>query len=620
MFHDRGTALNINCLNECICVETRTQLHASCKELADELWKSDPRLLPILTNGKNLAEVRRMLFAYLNSCQRALYNLYSKRKQRKFHYMEKNNAMHCARVIKNIIRTENEKAAGASALSALRRLSEGNDENISSGFVCEMIALFRGLNGKSGLYRYAPPAFLSLEGRDAAIERSRFLDRYAREMEEKFRHYPTGIDPEIVRMRSLGRKRIMARLKAKKSDWEDYKWHLRNAVSDVKTLESLVKLSKKEQEGLLLAEKHGIPFQITPYYLSLFLPSKDRAGASVRAQVLPSAEYCRRVFESRQKGDTLDFMGEDSTSPINCITRRYPQILILKPYDSCPQICVYCQRNWEIKRMCETQASMRDVNRAISWIEKNPHIKEVLVTGGDPLTLPDSVLEKILDRLSKIRHITRIRMGTRTLVTVPFRINGDFIAMLRKYHELGRREICIVTHVEHPIELTPDVLLACRRIKEAGMSIYNQQVFTYYNSRKFETCKLRQTLKLFGIDPYYSFNTKGKEETSDFRVPIARIEQERKEEARLLPGLERTDEPVFNVPRLGKSHLRAWQDHEVIMVLPDGRRVYRFYPWESKLELMNPYDYSDVSIYDYLRRLDADGEDVNEYRSIWYYF
>lgn len=82
----------------------------------------------------------------------------------------------------------------------------------------------------------------------------------------------------------------------------------------------------------------------------------------------------------------------------------------------------------------------------------------------------------------------------------------------------------------------------------------------------------------------------------------------------------RTDEPVFNVPRLGKSYLRSWQDHEVIMILEDGRRVYRFYPWESKYAFVEPYNYTDVSIFEYLKRLKDDNENVDDYSSIWYYF
>jgi lysine 2,3-aminomutase len=316
----------------------------------------------------------------------------------------------------------------------------------------------------------------------------------------------------------------------------------------------------------------------------------------------------------------MDFMGEKSTSPIDCITRRYPQILIIKPFDSCPQICVYCQRNWEMKNIKEGAVTNAKIQKALNWIRKNPNITEVLVTGGDPLALSNDYLNKLMDSISSMPHVERIRLGTRTPVTLPFRIDGGFIKLLKKYHELGKREVCIVTHVEHSSEITPDVLEAVKRIKEAGVNIYNQQVFTYYNSRRFETAALRRTLKISGIDPYYSFNTKGKAETADFRVPIARIEQERKEEARLLPGMVRMDEPVFNVPRLGKSYLRAWQDHEVIMLLPDGRRVYRFYPWESRILLTDTYLYTDVSIYDYLARLQSDGEDIEDYKSIWYYF
>ena len=99
-----------------------------------------------------------------------------------------------------------------------------------------------------------------------------------------------------------------------------------------------------------------------------------------------------------------------------------------------------------------------------------------------------------------------------------------------------------------------------------------------------------------------------------------REEQERTEEARLLPGTVRTDEPVFNVPKLGKSHLRSWQNHEVIMIFADGSRGYRFFPWESMLHLVEDYLYRDVPINEYLKRIEKDGEDPEKYESIWYYF
>jgi lysine 2,3-aminomutase len=161
---------------------------------------------------------------------------------------------------------------------------------------------------------------------------------------------------------------------------------------------------------------------------------------------------------------------------------------------------------------------------------------------------------------------------------------------------------------------------AVGKIRRAGMSVYNQQVFTIENSRRFETAKLRLDLKSIGVDPYYTFNMKGKEETSRYMVPIARILQERTEEARLLPGLDRTDHPVFNVPRIGKNHLRAWQDHRLVMIRPDGSRVYEFHPWEKNIAAVPPYYYVDTPIQSYLDELAARGEDIDDYRTIWYYY
>ena len=192
--------------------------------------------------------------------------------------------------------------------------------------------------------------------------------------------------------------------------------------------------------------------------------------------------------------------------------------------------------------------------------------------------------------------------------------------LLAKYHRPGRRELAVVTHFEHSYEISPEAREAVEKIRKRGMSVYNQQVFTLENSRRFESVKLRRDLKSIGVDPYYTFNMKGKDETRRFMVPIARILQERKEEARLLPGLDRTDEPVFNVPKLGKNHLRAAQDHRLVMIRPDGCRVYEFHPWEKNIYPMPPYNYVDVPIYDYLEELAARGETIRDYRTIWFYY
>ena len=263
---------------------------------------------------------------------------------------------------------------------------------------------------------------------------------------------------------------------------------------------------------------------------------------------------------------SLDFMLEHDTSPIELVTRRYPRIVILKPYNTCSQICVYCQRNWEIEdALCpEAEASQEKLEQAIKWIADHPMISEVLVTGGDPLVMEDGRIDNVLSKLSRIGHIERIRIGSRTPVVLPQRITEGLMDIIARYHQPGLREVAIVTHFEHPYEITEESMEAVQKFRMKGMSVYNQAVFTVENSRRFELVALRRALRLVGVDPYYTFNTKGKEETRNYRVPLARLQQEVKEEARLFPGLVRTDEPVYNVPRLGKNYVRAEQHHKPV--------------------------------------------------------
>jgi lysine 2,3-aminomutase len=593
-------------------------------DLANIMRGSDPEIMRILSLSYNLHDARDAFFEYLNDLERHFFNIFSDRKFKDLHILERNNAKECIRVLKNVIRTESERIAHFSALNVLFNIAKrksGSLDHVTEGFLLEFIHLLNGINGRSGCYLTEGFNEEDLDHNVRSRSRSVQLDTYSIRMNGYFKRFDTGLDKDVIRKRSKNVKVILDHFGASYLLWNDHKWHLNNVITDLDAVSSIVSLSREEAEGLRYAERNDIPFQITPYYLSLF----DRQGRSemdraIRAQVLPSVDYCKTIVSQRDCEEDMDFMGEKWTSPIEGITRRYPQILILKPYDSCPQICVYCQRNWEIKRIGEGSITKRKMEKAIKWIEDNQAISEVLVTGGDPLTLGDAYMDWILSRLSGIDHVERIRIGTRVPVTLPFRINRELTKILSRYHDPGTRELCFVTHFEHPTEVTPDSVKAISQLRKWGMSVYNQQVFTYYNSRRFESALLRKVLKLSGVDPYYMFNTKGKEETKDFRVPIARIEQERKEEARLLPGIVRTDEPVFNVPRLGKSHLRAWQDHEVIMIMPDGKRAYRFYPWESMLAICETYTYIDVPIRDYLMRLKADGEPVDEFRSIFYYF
>ena len=494
----------------------------------------------------------------------------------------------------------------------------------SPGFLTEFENLLKGIMDRTGIYNEEIPAFLKHEGARAARLRSRYLSQMGAATRKHMTRYVDGLEDEVIRRRSRNKQRILKHFKATELEWEDWRWHTRHIIKDADTLSRLVELNEEEYEAVRQARANKIPFGITPYYLTLLDDDADSPlDRAVRAQVIPTMHYVETIRKSLDQAETsMDFMLERDTSPIDGITRRYPMIVILKPILTCPQICVYCQRNWEIEDVHSTDAVLlkSKLSESIQWIADRPEIMEVLITGGDPLLLSDARIDAIVTELSKISHVQRIRIGTRTPVTLPQRITDKLARSISRFHQPGRREIIIVTHFEHQYEITPQSMEAVQKFRRNGIEVYNQLVYTFYNSRRFEAADLRHKLRLIGVTPYYTFNTKGKDETDDFRVPVARLLQEQKEEARILPGTARTDEIVFNVPKLGKNYLRAEQHHDVISILPDGRRVYEFHPWEKNLALIDTYIYTDVSIYEYLNRLRTRGESLADYKTIWCYY
>ncbi|MBR9981087.1 MAG: KamA family radical SAM protein [Desulfatitalea sp.] len=592
------------------------------KRRLTHVFSTAPDLLEIFISKENVEEKRIRIRTWLSQ---QLDDCYEQNKEiPPLEYLLRRDAID---VFRKILSPRNEALAGYSMLTYVNDLLNGaaraEHPKPRSGFFAELEYLLRGILGKSGIYDDKVPAFIKYEGVKAARLRSAELSRMARVANAHMAKYTCGLEPDAVRRRSRNKSRILKHFDATELEWGQWQWHLRHAIQKADTLRSLVKLSEEEYAAVQLANREKIPVGITPYYLSLFDNEpgglRDRA---VRAQVLPSLHYVRRMAQMKAcDSQSMDFMLERDTSPIEGITRRYPNVVILKPVLTCPQICVYCQRNWQIEDVHSTQAVLQKnkLDKAIQWIADTPEINEVLITGGDPLLLSNTRIESILSRLAALPQVIRIRIGTRTPVTLPQRITEAFVRTVARYHVPGKREIILVTHFEHVYEITPQAMEAVQKFRRYGMEVYNQLVFTYYNSRKFEAALLRQKLRLIGVTPYYTFNTKGKEETDDFRVPITRLLQEQKEEARLMPGTVRTDEIVFNVPGLGKNYLRASQHRDIISILPDGRRAYEFHPWEKKLALAGTYVYQDVPIYDYLKRLKADGEDPADYRSIWYY-
>lgn len=582
-----------------------------------------------------LPEIRELaqLFDALESFRNALLELCDAREQAAVPEHEGDNirklirARDCARNLRMLLAPRSEQLSGFSFAQAIYDLCRGQPRpDLSPDFYADAQHIFLGLLGKGSWQSLIDVHLVAteLEGREAAIARSSQLDELFAAVEGRMSAYAHGLQPRAIARREKRVAHICQVLGVDRAQFDSWEWQFANVITTPEQVARLTTLNPEEQQAIETARRCNIPFGITPYYLALIDddPSAGRDRA-IRAQVLPPLSYVDGMSGCHQDRSELDFMLEHDTSPIDLITRRYPSICILKPYNTCPQICVYCQRNWEIDQAMDpgALASPQQIEAAIAWIARHPAIQEVLVTGGDPLGMDDATLRSILDGLAAIPSIERIRIGTRTPVTAPMRLNQKLVDLLSSYRVPGQRQIAVVTHVEHPYEITPQMVAAIERLRKAGISIYNQQVYTFFVSRRFETALLRRLLARIGIQPYYTFNTKGKEETDAYRVPLARLLQETKEEARLVPGISRTDEGVYNVPGLGKNYLRAAQHRALIALLPSGKRLYEFHPWEKNItRYTKSYLGDDMPLLSYLRQLKAIGENPADYDTLWYYF
>jgi len=607
------------------------------KGLNKNLWEENQEIFELLKESKDLPEARQNLFKFSKDLEWKY-----REGEEVLHKLEYATALEAIKVFNNLISLRNEKIAGFSTLEHLRNLIKDNQEiteEVSDGFLEEFIHLFKAMKGKAGISSgWLRPLlekggvkiadFAKIKGREAGTFRSNYLDKLYEKVHSFINRYPSGCNEELIKEREKNRQKILDYFGATIDDWKDYQWqfkHIFHNMNHLEGLKRLVSLTDEDIEAIKIAIENKIPFGITPYYLSLFdFSCGDRKNDyQVRSQVIPPLHYVTLMKEHRkERSYYFDFMGEHDTSPEELITRRYPMISILKPYDTCPQICVYCQRNWEITgpMMPEGRVGKKALDTALDWFARNTSMRDVLITGGDPLALDDEQIKYIMDRLCQMEHVINIRWGTRTPVTVPMRITDELAKLIGSYIKPGKRNICIVTHIEGASEVTPELAEAVMKFRRQGIYVYNQLVYTLETSRRFHNVAARIAMKKAGVDPYYTFYPKGKEETKDYLVPVARLWQERKEEARLLPGQFRTDEPVFNVPRLGKNHIRAWQDRELIGLNKDGQRIYLWHPWEKGIASVEPYIYKDLPIYKYLQELAKRGEDIEEYKSIWYYY
>jgi lysine 2,3-aminomutase len=294
--------------------------------------------------------------------------------------------------------------------------------------------------------------------------------------------------------------------------WRDWRWQLKHSINDISTVETLLgfRFDKQERSQLELTLKR-FPLSITPYYLSL-IDAEDVHNDPVFMQAFPSP----REIEI-ERHDMSDPLAEDKDSPVPGITHRYPDRVLLQVSNVCSMYCRHCTRK---RKVGDTDAipGKADLLRGFAYIRNNPVVRDVLLSGGDPLMLGDDYLDWILTELRKIPHVQVVRIGTRMPVVLPYRITPALVAMLKKHHP-----VWINTHFNHPREITASAKEALRTLADAGIPLGNQSVLLAgVNDCPRIMKSLVHKLVENRVRPYYLYQCDLSEGLSHFRTPVGK--------------------------------------------------------------------------------------------------
>lgn len=289
--------------------------------------------------------------------------------------------------------------------------------------------------------------------------------------------------------------------------WNDWKWHFRNRIGSVDELIRHIPLSAKDQEQIrLVTTKY--PLSVTPYYFSLI----DWANPDdpVRIQAVPSFKEIGLAGMGME--DPLDEKGH---SPVPGLVHRYPDRVLMVLTDICPMLCRHCTRKREWRHGGWVH-NAEDIERMLDYIRRTQAVRDVIISGGDPLTLSTRRLEEVLAGLRQIKHVEIIRIGTRFPVVLPQRIDDELCSMLSKYGP-----IWLNTHFNHPREVTPEAARACDRLLRAGVPVNNQSVLLRGVNDTVETqLKLCHELLRIKVRPYYLFQCDEVQGTEHLRTPV----------------------------------------------------------------------------------------------------
>lgn len=298
---------------------------------------------------------------------------------------------------------------------------------------------------------------------------------------------------------------------ATRSQWNDWRWQLANRVTSHAQLERVLHLSAEEDAACRPSAtgRGTLPVAVTPYYLGLIDP--DNAQHALRRCMVPTVRELERA-----PGEAEDPLAEDHDSPVPGLVHRYPDRVLFLATDYCSAYCRYCTRSRLVGRR-KGPASRAQLQAGLDYIASAPEVRDVLISGGDPLTMPDEALEWLLASLRRIKSVEVVRIGTKVPAVLPQRITKQLVRMLRKYHPLW-----LSLHCTHPEELTPEMGEACERLADAGIPLGSQTVLLKGVNDSVPTLtRLYQGLMRMRVRPYYLYQCDPICGSAHFRTPVS---------------------------------------------------------------------------------------------------
>ncbi len=357
-------------------------------------------------------------------------------------------------------------------------------------------------------------------------------------------------------MISFPSKRAAAFADVPDEKWNDWRWQLSHRLNSIEDFERVLTLNESEKKAL--SQPGLFRVDITPYFVSLIDPGNPEDP--VRKQIIPTADEITPFT-----GEMGDSLAEDAHSPVPGLVHRYPDRVLMLVTTQCASYCRYCTRSRIVGDPSQTFSS-KDFEAQLDYLRRTPQVRDVLLSGGDPLTLAPKILERLLTALREIPHIEVVRIGSRVPVFMPQRVTAELTDMLQQFHPLW-----INIHVNHPNEITAELAEACDKLTRAGIPLGNQSVLLAgVNDDPFIQRRLVHDLVKIRVRPYYLYQCDLVHGAGHFRTPVGKgieiIEALRGHTSGFAVPTYVVDAPGGGgkIP-LNPNYLISYSDHKVVL-------------------------------------------------------